>query len=155
MGQGVQDEIDDVSIRQGVVKMRAFSPPNDQSLGSQQSKALRDGREFLAGEFDDLADAAFLVNQQMEQTQSSRIAEGAKQPAGLLDGFAIHRGRRLLRVFAGIAFVFVNLDRTPHFTISSFNEIININRFVVKTSGDPNAQPRLIFRDRAFLKYHR
>lgn len=66
MGQGIQNEISDVPIRNGVENVRAFAPRDDKPLGAQDAKTLRDGGEFFLECSDEFGDAPFALNKQLQ-----------------------------------------------------------------------------------------
>lgn len=66
MGQGVQDKIGNVPIREGVVKVITIPATDDQPFAAQDTQPLGDCGELVMECRDNLGDAHFLVLEQVE-----------------------------------------------------------------------------------------
>src|SRR5437660_1115026 len=66
VGQRVEDQIDDVPICQGVIDVVPGPPADNQPFAAEQLQPLRDRRELLADQGDDLRHAQLLPLEQVQ-----------------------------------------------------------------------------------------
>jgi hypothetical protein len=65
MGQRIEQQIDNVPIRQCIINVVALAPPNDEPLAAEQPKPLRDRRKLLVDGRDYLGDTQFALLEQV------------------------------------------------------------------------------------------
>jgi hypothetical protein len=92
VGQGVEQQVGHVLVGQTVENVFTVAAAGDEAFVAEDAQALGDGRQVFALGRGDFGDAGFALAELGQQPEPGRIAEGAKDAGGALNGARVDQG---------------------------------------------------------------